>query len=184
MGAKPIQDLTGQRFGRLIVIDGPIRKDGCRRIYWKCRCDCGNSVSVRAINLRSGHTKSCGCLRLEAVSRHRSTRTEPKAPKGYKKVRLYQIWSGMRDRCNNPNRDNYKYYGGRGITVCPEWDSYETFEEWAYSHGYREYLTIDRIDVNGPYSPDNCRWATPKEQQANKRKALPQSLDSMTGESR
>lgn len=169
--AKKPSNLIGLQFGRLTVVHGPIRKQEGKPFYWDCLCECGKTVTVRGKNLRYGHTQSCGCLRKEVVSRPRNNIIKPESIPVHKKVRLYRIWEGMRARCNNPNKDGFKYYGGRGIKVCPEWDSYEIFEEWAYSHGYREYLTIDRINNDKGYSPDNCRWATWKEQAANKRTA-------------
>lgn len=130
---------------------------------WNCKCDCGKTFVVRAYNLKSGNTKSCGCLQKEIArashEKHNKTGT-----------RLYYIWEHMKQRCTNPNDPAYNYYGGRGIKVCNEWtNDFQPFHDWAISNGYADNLTIDRIDVNGNYEPSNCRWITLKHQQRNKR---------------
>ena len=154
-------DLTGQRFGRLTVL-ARAKSANKKGIKWLCRCDCGATCIIRGEHLKSGATKSCGCLKRELLAK-RLTRH------GLKGTRLYRIWNGMKNRCYNPNVSGYRLYGGRGISICPEWlgeNGFLSFYEWAMSSGYRDDLSIDRIDVDGGYSPDNCRWAT-NIQQAN-----------------
>ena len=155
-------DRTGQVYGRLTVI-GRAEDDALRNKRWLCRCECGTEKVLPASSFVYGGTKSCGCYNIERLK-------ELKRTHGESKTRLYGIWRDMKNRCYNPNVAKYKYYGGRGITVCDEWrESYEVFRDWALSNGYVDDLQIDRIDVNGNYESNNCRWATLVEQARNKR---------------
>lgn len=164
-------DLTGRRFGRLVVLE--MAQDNGKITRWKCRCDCGNISTVTVYNLTNGHTKSCGCLRDEKVRERAIARN---ATHRKTNSRLYPIWHSMKQRCTDPHQPAWKYYGGRGITVCDEWlHSFEAFYRWAYENGYRDdapkwECTLDRIDNNGNYCPENCRWVDMKTQIANQRK--------------
>lgn len=154
-------DLTGQRFGRLIVVKQmPAVK---RRAQWLCVCDCGAEKIVPAGHLMYGHTKSCGCLRKDQMRESASTLD------GHCGEKLHGVWNAMKQRCQNPRSRDYKFYGLRGIRVCDAWQNYLTFRTWALANGYAEGLTIDRIDPDGNYEADNCRWITIQEQQKNRR---------------
>lgn len=157
---KPIKDHTNEKYGRLKVIQFVKREN--RKSYWKCKCDCGKEIILPITYLTTGDTKSCGCLRKET-----SAQTQRK--KAYiKNHRLYSIWIDMKRRCYNKDRNNYKYYGARGVKVCKEWKKdFRNFQDWALKNGYKDTLTIDRIDYNKDYQPDNCRWTTIFEQNNN-----------------
>ena len=157
-------NLTGKKFARLNVTGNFIlTKQGRRK--WECRCDCGKTTWVVTNNLLSGKTKSCGCWNEEVKSK---THTKH----GMSQSRIYRIWSNMKARCECKTNDAYSLYGRRGISVCKEWHDFETFEKWAMKSGFQKGMSLDRINVNGDYSPDNCKWATPAEQANNRRNTI------------
>lgn len=219
-----LQDLTGQRFGRLTVIERADNKG--TKTMWLCKCDCGNKVIKEGSNLKNEDTQSCGCLRSEKTSERslkdlvgkrfgmlavlrradnvgKNTMWLCKCDCGNETItsggrlvigitrscgclkfvgynwihegsctRIYNIWQSMKQRCQNKNAQAYKNYGGRGITVCPEWlgeSGFENFRDWSFSNGYADNLTIDRINNDGNYEPSNCRWVDMKTQSNNRR---------------
>ena len=160
--ARALIDLTGQRFGRWQVT--ALSRRGTR-VFWLCECSCGTIRPVRSGDLRSGLSTSCSCFRAERSTRH-----------GHQKSRVYATWAAMIQRCENPGNPGFKYYGGRGICVCERWRSFEAFladmgEPPAGMNGKRAAYSLDRIDNDGNYKSGNCRWATSKEQVANRRTA-------------
>jgi len=163
-------ELSGKRFGRLTVIKRVRLGDSKGR--WLCRCDCGNEKIILTDSLTRGAAKSCGCYRREVTSR-----TFKKH--GSSNDRLYAIWLGIKDRCNNPNNLSYKNYGARGISVCKEWEFFSAFGEWAISNGYSDNLTIERVDCFGNYEPSNCTWIEKKFQSRNTRMTTQYTINGM-----
>ena len=162
-----MKNLIGVKFGRLTAISPKRTRTG---LYgWKCKCSCGKEVVVRTSDLTNGHSTSCGCLRKEVHSTHNLSKTLP-----------YDTWTSMLRRCNNPNDKDYINYGARGITVCSEWLSYPNFYKWTLDNGYAKGLTIDRINNEKGYSPENCRLVTMREQQQNRRNSIIVTLDGVT----
>ena len=175
---KEKEVLNGKRYGRLVAIeraDDMLMPNGKKRIMYRCICDCGNVKIVSKYNLTNGSIVSCGCFHKEKLGNIRRKH-------GFShKERLYSLWLNIKDRCSNPNNNHYKSYGGRGIKICDEWkENYKSFREWCLSNGYvediresgRNNITIDRIDVNGDYCPENCRFITNRENCLNKRDTL------------
>ena len=168
-------NLIGKKFGRLTVVSQAESKN--HSTYWNCLCDCGNAKTVQGVKLVHGTTKSCGCLNRDIVI----SRNKANADGKYRHPRIYNIYYGMRTRCYNEDDAGYFWYGARGITVCDEWMSdFFSFQSWALANGYRDDLTIDRIDNNGNYEPGNCRWADIEIQANNRRGTLMLTMNGET----
>lgn len=154
-------DMSGRRCGKWSVLrqNGNHPRGGA---LWLCRCDCGTERGVSGSDLRSGKSVSCGCegaIKIGALNR-----THAKSG-----TRLHRTWKNIRKRCLNANDPGFNLYGGRGISICPEWDDFSAFESWALTSGYRDDLSIERLDVDGDYTPSNCVWATSQVQNENRR---------------
>lgn len=164
-----VKDITGQKFGRLTALY-KLHNYHKRATYWLCVCDCGNFTEVRGTNLRYGQTKSCGCLNTEICMKH-----------GKSYTRIHRIWAGVKNRCHNTKNKDYQDYGGRGIAVCDEWrNDFMAFYNWSMANGYDDTLTIDRIDNNKGYEPNNCRWVNQKQQNRNRRSCLKYTINGVT----
>ncbi len=166
MGSKIY--MIGKVYGRLTVLEEDQRRDKSGAAQYLCKCQCGKLKIVSGSSLRKGTTVSCGCYNHEVITKENPKRKRP----------LYKIYSAILGRCNNPNNKSYRNYGMRGIKM--EWDGFDEFEQWSMTHGYKQGLWLDRIDNNKGYSPDNCRWATPKVQQNNKRTNIYLEIDGET----
>lgn len=159
MNANNINDLTGKKFGKLLVLQRAQSNTKSGNAKWICQCDCGNTTVAIGSKLKNGHTKSCGCNRISNNA------------KGHSKDRLYRIWYRMKRRCYREDDEHYKWYGARGIRICDDWlNDFLAFRNWALNNGYTDKLSIDRINVNGNYEPSNCRWVSQKTQCNNQTK--------------
>jgi len=169
----PLLNIIGKKFHRLIVLERIPRVGDSR---WKCKCDCGNTTSALGYNLKNGAVKSCGCLQREEASKSMRKR---KTTHGMARSRQYKIWNGIKNRCLNIKSKEYKRYGMRGIKICDRWLKFENF--WKdMENGYKTNLSIERINNNGNYCKENCKWATMKEQQNNRRSNTPITFNGLT----
>lgn len=174
---KRIEFFAGQRFGRLVVmyING---RDDHRNILWLCKCDCGNEISIPASSLKNININSCGCLR-DQLMQHNEYATKHGHNRKNKSTTTYNTWVSMTQRCHNTKRNDYKYYGGRGIKVCSRWRN--SFEDFLADMGERpDGMTLDRINNDGDYKPVNCRWASIDEQCRNKSNNRMITIDGIT----
>ena len=156
-------DILGKKFNRLKVVKR-LKKNSRGEVIFLCTCECGNNIEVRKWNLTSGNTKSCGCLKSETSSNLGKSHTTH----GMRYTKIYKIWESMKRRCDSKVCERYMNYGDRGIKYVDSWKEFVPFYEWAIKNGYKEGLSIDRIDVDGNYEPSNCQWVTLKKQHLNK----------------
>lgn len=180
-------DVTGKRFGRLTAIELLPNRSNTGARLWRCRCDCGKEKIATTSALNSGFVQSCGCMKHDAGKKIRNLKTTHGDAKHGEWKRLYHVWTNMKQRCQNPQNKAFKDYGGRGIQICSEWNDYPKFKEWAVSSGYNPLcksgeMTIDRIDNDGMYCPENCRWITRAEQNRNQRRSRKIVVNLDTGE--
>ncbi len=158
----------GIKYNSLLIIrevEPDVYSSGTKRKFL-CQCDCGKELTVRLNSLKTGNTKSCGCVKTQRIALMNYSH-------GLRNHKLYKCWSGMKERCYNPKSISFKNYGGRGITICDKWlNDFKSFYDWAMANGFDKDLSIDRVNNDGNYEPGNCRWATDKQQRANQRRCV------------
>ena len=170
MMLKRVKDITGRKFGRMEVVRHRGSDPSSRQALWECKCECGTVKVVRGSLLRNGSIQSCGCYNADQKRTH-----------GMEGTKIYNVWASMKQRCQNPKHRAYSNYGGRGITVCDAWQRFEDFySDMGEPPESEERLTLERIDNNAGYCPENCKWATYREQLANRRKSVKTFLDGET----